>query len=83
MMPMLAATFQSEGALTEYQMTGGSGRFTWSSFCPTCGSSISRRNERMSDYIYVHAASLDQPERYRPANNIYTDAAQPWDVPQD
>ena len=33
----------------------------------------------MSDRVYVHAASLDDPDCYSPAKSIYTEAAQPWD----
>ncbi|NEK24826.1 GFA family protein [Sulfitobacter sp. JBTF-M27] len=81
MLPLVAKTFFSEGRVTEYRMTGGSGRSTWSSFCPYCGSPISRRSERMNHLVYVHAASLDEPERYKPVQSIYPDAAQPWDRP--
>ncbi|MGJ8616341.1 MAG: GFA family protein [Sulfitobacter sp.] len=81
MFPMMAATFQIEGAATEYQMIGGSGQPTWSSFCPTCGAPLIRRSQRMEHCVYVHASSLDEPEKYWPSRTIYTDAAQPWDNP--
>ncbi len=81
MVPLVAETFQLEGSATEYQMTGGSGRFTWSSFCPTCGSPLIRRSERMKHCVYVHASSLDKPEKYEPTRTIYADSAQPWDKP--
>ena len=60
-------------------MTGGSGQSTYSSFCPNCGSPLTRQSERMSDRIYVHAASLDDPSDYAPAKSIYSEAAQHWD----
>ena len=82
MMPLDRASLQVEGTLQEFQMTGGSGNPTWGSFCPTCGSPISRRSARMSDRVYVHAGSLDDPAVYEPAMNIYTDSATPWDEPQ-
>ena len=82
MFPLLASTFQIAGATTEYQMTGGSGRPTWSRFCPTCGSPLSRRSERVERCVYVHAASLDEPEEYKPCRSIYADSAQPWDKPE-
>lgn len=81
MVPLLAATFQSGGDIREYQMTGGSGQPTWSSFCPECGSPLTRRSARMKDHIYVHASSLDDPGLYQPTRLIYTEAAQPWDMP--
>lgn len=81
MMPLVADTFDIAGVTTEYQMTGGSGRPTWSSFCPGCGSPLTRRSARMQDRVYVHAASLDDPRQYTPTRSLYTDAAQPWDMP--
>lgn len=81
MLPLDRATFRLDGPATEYRMTGGSGRPTWSGFCPTCASPLTRRSDRMSDRIYVHAASLDDPSRYEPTCVIYPEAAQPWDRP--
>lgn len=81
MMPFRADSFEIEGVTTEFEMTGGSGRSTWSRFCPTCGSPLTRRSERMADRVYVHASSLDEPERYKPSRLIYADAAQTWDKP--
>ncbi|MCK0150369.1 GFA family protein [Marivita sp. S6314] len=81
MVPLIAETFQVDGPRAEYQMTGGSGRPTWSSFCPTCGSPLTRRSERMAHCVYVHASSLDEPGRYTPSRTLHADAAQPWDTP--
>ncbi len=81
MMPLVAASFSIQGDYTEYQMTGGSGRPTWSRFCPACGSPLTRQSERVNSCIYVHAASLDDPAQYRPEKSVYPDSAQPWDRP--
>lgn len=85
MMPLAAETFEITGRVTEYRMAGGSGQPTWSRFCPACGAPLTRRSARVGACVYVHAASLDTPESYRPARSIYTEAAQPWDppVPED
>ncbi len=79
MMPLIAETFTIGDMCSTYEMAGGSGRPTYSGFCPNCGSQLTRRSARMSDRIYVHAASLDDPSRYDPEKSIYADAAQPWD----
>ncbi len=79
MVPLRAESFMISAGCKTYEMTGGSGRSTFSGFCPNCGSQITRRSERMSDRIYVHAASLDDPTCYVPVKSIYGDAAQPWD----
>ncbi|WP_084066252.1 GFA family protein [Marivita hallyeonensis] len=60
-------------------MVGGSGQFTFSGFCPTCGSQITRNSQRISDRIYVHASSLDDPGKYEPEKSIYPNSAQAWD----
>ncbi len=79
MFPLVARSFEISDACKTYRMTGGSGNFTYSGFCPKCGSQIMRRSERMSDRVYVHAASLDDPTQYVPAKSIYSEAAQSWD----
>lgn len=79
MLPLVRDGFSLTGPCQVFEMTGGSGLATFSGFCPTCGSQITRRSTRMSDRIYVHAGSLDQPSHYAPAKSICADAAQPWD----
>lgn len=79
MVPLVAGTFSISKECNTFEMTGGSGRPTFSGFCPTCGSQLTRQSERMSDRVYVHAASLDDPSIYCPEKSIYSDAAQGWD----
>jgi hypothetical protein len=81
MVPLQAASFTIGSGGKEYAMIGGSGRLTFSIFCPECGSPLVRRSERMSDRVYVHAASMDRPDGFQPARWIYTDAARAWDTP--
>lgn len=80
MVPLIAESFALSGPFTVYEMTGGSGRSTYSTFCQTCGSQLVRRSARMSDRVYVHAASLDDPSIYAPEKSIYADAAPCWDA---
>jgi hypothetical protein len=79
MMPLIRETFTISEACRFFEMTGGSGQSTFSGFCPKCGSPLTRRSERMSDRIYVHAGSLDDPRAFQPVKLIYSTAAQPWD----
>ncbi len=85
MLPLDRATFEISASCQIFEMTGGSGKSTFSGFCPTCGSQLTRRSERSSDRIYIHAGSLDTPENYVPAKSIYAASAQPWDdvIPHD
>ncbi|WP_300030104.1 GFA family protein [uncultured Roseobacter sp.] len=80
MVPLELSTFVISEDVRTYQMTGGSGRPTYSGFCPVCGAQMTRRSDRMSDRIYVHASSLDEPRLYVPEKSIYGHEAQPWDV---
>jgi hypothetical protein len=33
----------------------------------------------MPEVLGLHAGSLDDPSRYEPAIDLFTDSAQPWD----
>lgn len=79
MVPLDAQSFSLSEICRIYEMQGGSGKSTFSGFCPECGAPILRRSERMSDRVYVHAASLDDPSLYRPERSIYAEAAAHWD----
>nr|WP_276203204.1 GFA family protein [Pseudoponticoccus marisrubri] len=79
MMPLSIKGFSIGADCKSFKMTGGSGQPTFSGFCPNCGSQLTRNSARMSDRIYVHAASLDDPGLYRPDKSIYADAAPDWD----
>ncbi len=79
MMPLEISSFSISESYKSYEMQGGSGRPTYSGFCPECGSQLTRRSARMGDRIYVHASSLDDPEGYAPHKSIYADSAPSWD----
>ncbi|MEO0863979.1 MAG: GFA family protein [Pseudomonadota bacterium] len=79
MIPVSATDFRIGEACKTFEMTGGSGRSTFSGFCPNCGSQLTRSSERMSDRVYLHASSLDDPGHYKPGKSIYADCAQAWD----
>ena len=79
MLPLAIDGFSISADCKTYRMLGGSGQPTFSGFCPNCGSQLTRNSVRMSDRIYVHAASLDDPSTYKPDKSIYSGAAQNWD----
>lgn len=66
------------GELRYHRREGNKG-FVERGFCPTCGSPVALKLDRFPDLIAVHAASLDDPAMYRPAMDIFTASAQPWD----
>jgi hypothetical protein len=79
MVPLAIDDFSIGDRCKIYEMPGGSGKPTFSGFCPNCGSQLTRNSSLMKDRIYVHAASLDDPGHYQPEKSIYAASAQIWD----
>jgi hypothetical protein len=48
-------------------------------FCPTCGSPVYLGFSLAPDVFTVHAASLDDPSRYKPQAVTYTVRGHAWD----
>ena len=48
-------------------------------FCPTCGSPVYMTFAAMPDVFTVHAASLDDPGRYKPQAVTYVVRGHAWD----
>ena len=69
-----------QGEPTYYTAQSDSGETVSRGFCPQCGSGIFSKLSANPDIIGLKAASLDDPSWFRPAMDIYTDSAQPWDV---
>jgi hypothetical protein len=74
------AAIRLQGEPRYYKTTGNAGRGVERGFCPTCGSQITIKLERMPDILGLHAASLDEPSRFKPAMDLFTASAQPWDT---
>lgn len=69
-----------EGEATHWSLRGDSGNVKTHGFCPTCGAPVYLTFTAMPDIFTVHAASLDDPSRYRPQAVTYTKQGQAWDV---
>jgi hypothetical protein len=74
-----AASLTVNGEARYHAATGDSGHRIERGFCPACGSPLLMRLERLPDAVAIHAASLDDPALHRPAMDIFTTSAQPWD----
>jgi hypothetical protein len=70
----------SQGEPTYYTSQSDSGETVSRGFCPECGSGIFSKLSANPDIVGLKAASLDDPSWFRPAVDMYTDSAQPWDV---
>jgi hypothetical protein len=67
------------GEATHWDVQGDSGNTKTHSFCPVCGAPVYLRFAAMPDLIAVHAASLDEPERFAPQVLTYKVRALAWD----
>jgi len=68
-----------EGEATHWDIVGDSGNVKTHFFCPTCGSPVYLRFKARSELFTVHAASLDDPRRYKPHAVTYTARGYAWD----
>jgi len=67
------------GEVKYYDVKGDSGNIISRGFCPNCGARLFGKPAAVPDLMGIVAGSLDDPSWYRPAMDIYTDSAQPWD----
>ena len=67
------------GPATHWEMIGDSGNPKTRGFCPICGSPVYLTFSAMPDFFTVHAASLDDPSRYKPEMVIYRVRGHAWD----
>ena len=75
----LKAEVTLEGKPATWDAVGDGGTRKRSAFCPACGAPVYMTFPDMPDLFLIRAASLDEPERYRPQMTTWTAAAQPWD----
>jgi hypothetical protein len=67
------------GEPTYYTVRADSGGDTSRGFCAVCGSPVVTRFTSMAQIVGVPAASFDNPSGHKPAMDIFTSSAQPWD----
>ena len=67
------------GEAASWSMVADSGNVKTHAFCPTCGSPVFMTFSAMPDVFTVHAASLDDPSRYRPQVVTYAVRGHAWD----
>lgn len=74
------AAVKHSGPATLWDLVGDSGNVKTRAFCPTCGSPVYMTFRAMPDIFTVHAASLDDPARFKPQLVTYAVRAHAWDV---
>jgi len=68
-----------DGKAATWDLRGDSGNRKTKGFCPTCGAPVFLRFAAMPDVFTIHAASLDDPARYRPQAVTYAMRGHDWD----
>jgi hypothetical protein len=68
-----------EGKANHWDIIGDSGNVKTRAFCPTCGSPVYMTFAAMPDFFAVHAASLDDPGRFKPQMVMYGVRGYAWD----
>lgn len=68
-----------DGKATQWDIAGDSGNIKSHTFCPVCGTPVYLTFPAMPQVFVIHAASLDEPSRYKAQLVTYTGRAQAWD----
>jgi hypothetical protein len=68
-----------QGKATHWNLKGDSGKVKTRAFCPVCGSPVYQTYPAAADVFTVHAASLDDPARFRPQAVTYATRGLAWD----
>lgn len=71
------------GNIATYVMKADSGNAVTSAFCPTCGSPIYKQSNGYPQFLFFHAATLDDPATFAPQQSFWTSQKQPWDTIDD
>jgi hypothetical protein len=73
------AALKVTGKAKYFDTEGDSGHSVSRGFCPQLRPRLFGKSAAMPEFTAIMAGSLDEPSRYRPAMDIYTASAQPWD----
>jgi len=66
------------GHLKEYIKTADSGDTVTREFCPECGSILFIKLANYPNHIWINAGTLDDPERIKPTQQIWTKRRVSW-----
>lgn len=67
------------GDIQYYEQTSDDGNKTNSGFCKKCGNPVIKKSSGYPQYLFFHAATLDDPGSYKPQMLVYSQFKQPWD----
>jgi hypothetical protein len=67
------------GKTTHWDLVADNGNVKTRAFCPTCGSPLYITFKANPQFMAVHAASLDDPARFKPQAVTFTSRGLAWD----
>jgi hypothetical protein len=67
------------GQASHWDFAGDSGNMKTRAFCSVCGSPVYMTLAVAPDIFVVHAASLDDPSRFKPQKVMYSSSGHAWD----
>ena len=73
------AALKITGDVKYHEAKADNGNTVRHGFCANCGSPVVAGSSGFPDLMVIRVGSLDDPSWFRPAMDIYTDSAQPWD----
>jgi hypothetical protein len=73
------AAVKLKGEAAHWETAADSGNVKTHGFCPSCGSPVYLTFASMPEQFTVHAASLDEPGRYKPQALTYASRGHAWD----
>ncbi|HVN90315.1 MAG TPA: GFA family protein [Candidatus Binataceae bacterium] len=73
------AALRLTGEVKYHTVKADSGKTLSRGFCGNCGSPVTNRGEAMPGLVMIAAGSLDDPKSFKPAIDIWTSSALPWD----
>lgn len=68
------------GQAMQWDRVAGSGNVKTGSFCGRCGTPVYVKFSAMPQWLAIHAASLDEPGRFKPQAVTYHQCALAWDL---
>lgn len=69
-----------QGEATRWTIVADNGNVKSHAFCPACGSPVYLTSAAKPDFFTVHAASLDDPGRFKPQAVTYAVRGYEWDT---
>lgn len=75
----MGASVKVQGEASHWKVVADNGNVKTRSFCPTCGSPVYLKFSFTPELFTVHAASLDDPTRFKPQAVTYAVRGYAWD----